>query len=181
MKIFYGIVAFLVLMITIYSISSVFDRPSRTANAVEVFMLESALAATSGLIAPINTWYRNKDTGFRYEENYESDMASYRKVYNDGLYNHPFALIFGDIFGSIFSIFSTIAFFFARRSLEEGGGFKIMFFTEIGEETLYYINIYRMTGEFDVGLIDIGVTLVIAILVGAFGEYARKNYRKNVA
>ncbi|MEP3245479.1 MAG: hypothetical protein ABJN40_01650 [Sneathiella sp.] len=167
----------LILLMFFYSISNIFKNVHKSVGPAEVFALEFTLATTSGFLAPVNSWFRNKDYSFSYEDKYEKDIDRYGAVYRQGLYYHPIALVLGDIFGSIFSILSAIAFFFARRSSLPITAFKIMFFTELLEETLYYINVYRMTGEFDVGPIDIGVTLVIALIVGFFGRQAQKRHQ----
>lgn len=169
---------FLTVSIAVYSLSGIFTERNEPVDELRVFALESSLAATSGFLAPANSWFRNKNDGNFDETGFWSDMSRYGEVYDEGLRQYPVALIIGDLFGSIFSVLSAIMFFFAIRSPESWAAFKILFFTEIVEETLYYINVYLMTNVFDVGPIDVGVTLAIALIVASFGEYARSKRAK---
>ncbi len=172
-----GFGAFIILCLIVatvwYSLVGVFEEDGEPPSGFEVFILETGLAATSGLVAPINAYLRNTEDEVLDSYGYRQDMASYAEVYNEGLDKHVYLLIAGDLFGSVFSILSAIAYFFAVRSRSSMGAFKTMFITEAIEETLYYTTVYRMTGVFDVTVIDIGVSLVIAVIVAGFAESKR--------
>ena len=173
---FIGVIVFLLIAMTVwYSLVGIFERQHDPVGAFEVFILESGFAATSGFVAPINAHFRNEEGGSVSEYGYQRDLSTYADVYKVGLNHHPIALVLGDIFGSIFSILSAIAFVFAIRSSKSMGAFKVMFWTEIIEESLYYINVDRMTGDVDLTIIDIGVSLVIAFIVAGIAESARKH------
>lgn len=107
-----------------------------------------------------------------------SALNDFSRAINIGERKFPVPILICTIIGTFLSIGGVIAVLMARSAESVGQAFALGFFAEIGEGIVYNVGYYATTGRNGVTPEEIGVTFIVAIIMGfvAMGVNSRASH-----
>lgn len=107
----------------------------------------------------------------------QSALSAFREAVLKGEQEYPMATAIFNLIGAIFSIGGVIAVWLARSAASSKEAFNMGFWAEIVESVVFHAGYYATVGKSSVSGMEVILTLVVAVFMGAVATQLNKKHR----